>query len=522
MVWLASFVLFSPLFYRYAVLSDPIFLFPVILSLAYTTLVSILVILLGRLLWVLLLPLSIVAIFHMSYLSFMGVEVSPNIIGSVFETHVSEVSGLINSDAAWKFISVTVVLLVLVLLPLSKRVYSDFTAKKKLLLSLGFLPLILCVFYINNVYAIVNFYPVREAIWYRQYFSQIFTIVQSYNNVPLENYAENDNNEEKIKVVLVLGEAARKASMGVYGYKRNTTPHLKEILDTGSGFLYKDCISASSFTRVSVASLLSLAPTHEYDEIARMPTIIRVARGSNVSVNVVSNNKRSHRKGSLSTFLLSEANNIFVKDYGYRYDESVVKFVQPFVENGNKELIIVDLAGSHMRYSDKYPDQWKHFAADEGVNEYDNTILYTDFVLDELRQLINASDTPIVMLYTSDHGENLNDYGDGNLGHGGKDFTPFELNVPCMVMFNDSFSKERSDVISRMKLQVDSPVSHDNISHTVLGLLNLRNGRFYKGEYDLSSPKFKQMPRYVSDRYLDIQDYKKVKHSFNKNKQLTH
>jgi lipid A ethanolaminephosphotransferase len=48
----------------------------------------------------------------------------------------------------------------------------------------------------------------------------------------------------------------------------------------------------------------------------------------------------------------------------------------------------------------------------ELVNAYDNTILYTDYLVNRVIQLLQWLDgTASVMLYMSDHGESLSEHG---------------------------------------------------------------------------------------------------------------
>ena len=53
-----------------------------------------------------------------------------------------------------------------------------------------------------------------------------------------------------------------------------------------------------------------------------------------------------------------------------------------------------------------------------------------------------------------------------------------------------------------MRKLLNTPISQDNISHTLLGITKIKDDKFYDNEYDLSSEKFKQ---YLSESEFILQ-----------------
>jgi lipid A ethanolaminephosphotransferase len=108
---------------------------------------------------------------------------------------------------------------------------------------------------------------------------------------------------------------------------------------------------------------------------------------------------------------------------------------------------------------------------------YDNTILYTDYFLsktiDMLRDIAGSGGLDTAMLYFSDHGESL---GENNMYlHGAPYFlAPREqTEVPMMLWMSPGFSErfrlDRRCLNERRK----QPLSHDNVFHSVLGMLDV-------------------------------------------------
>jgi lipid A ethanolaminephosphotransferase len=164
--------------------------------------------------------------------------------------------------------------------------------------------------------------------------------------------------------------------------------------------------------------------------------------------------------------------------------------------------------GSHVKYADQYPPSFRHFT-DGGImlDSYDDSLRYSDHVLGQAAGLILASREPACLLYVSDHGENLNDLGDGNYGHGTRALTKLELDVPFVFFLNDAFLAAHPAAAGRLAGRKDQPVSHDNICHTLMGIAGLRDPAVYRPELDLSSPDFKAGIRYITDENMNLYDF---------------
>ncbi|HEV7915047.1 MAG TPA: sulfatase-like hydrolase/transferase, partial [Albitalea sp.] len=105
------------------------------------------------------------------------------------------------------------------------------------------------------------------------------------------------------------------------------------------------------------------------------------------------------------------------------------------------------------------------------VNAYDNSIAYTDHVLAETIGWLQgqAASYEPSLLYVSDHGESL---GESNLYLHGLPYAvaPREqVHVP-MLMWLGSPARWRDACLQD---QLDTPLSHDHLFHTVLGLVDV-------------------------------------------------
>jgi lipid A ethanolaminephosphotransferase len=120
------------------------------------------------------------------------------------------------------------------------------------------------------------------------------------------------------------------------------------------------------------------------------------------------------------------------------------------------------------------------------VNAYDNAILYTDHVLAGVLKTLTSHATTIdsAMLYVSDHGESLGEH--GLYLHG----LPYSIapdtqkHVPLITWISPGFARHESVDTHCLRDRADEALSHDNVFHSVLGLLDVQT-RAYKAERDL-------------------------------------
>jgi len=119
------------------------------------------------------------------------------------------------------------------------------------------------------------------------------------------------------------------------------------------------------------------------------------------------------------------------------------------------------------------------------VAAYDNTILYTDHVLgstiDLLRKIAVEERIDTAFMYFSDHGESL---GEKNMYlHGAPYFmAPAEqTRVPMMLWMSDGFQSRFGIDARCVAARSDAPLSHDNVFHSVLGMLDVSTAIYNPG-----------------------------------------
>lgn len=238
--------------------------------------------------------------------------------------------------------------------------------------------------------------------------------------------------------LLVIGETARADHLALNGYFRNTTPNLSRRSDLIS---FTRMYSASTFTRLSVPVILSRKPSESIAATFEEPSIIRAFREVGFGTHWISLQAPvGYHESPVSIHAKEAETATFLNPVDYRshgkHDDAALPVLRNLIDRDNRDLfIVIHTLGSHFRYSDRYPARFRKFLPDRRadrplrlfsaddkehlVNSYDNSLLFTDYVLDRIIQML--SDTPNIeswMFYISDHGEALFDDCRMFSGHG--------------------------------------------------------------------------------------------------------
>ena len=179
-------------------------------------------------------------------------------------------------------------------------------------------------------------------------------------------------------------------------------------------------------------------------------------------------------------------------DVGDTYDDILFAGLRQRIESStkNKVLIILHTSTSHgPQYASKYPKAFEVYKpvarnVEEGeknvgmlVNAYDNTIRYTDYLLDSLiNTLRTMTDWKSAMIFISDHGESLGE--NKMFMHG----LPMQLapkeqyEIPFLVWTSEGYRT--------YKRNLPTVLEQHYIFHSVLNLLSIQSP-VYDEDYDI-------------------------------------
>jgi lipid A ethanolaminephosphotransferase len=302
-----------------------------------------------------------------------------------------------------------------------------------------------------------------------------------------------------VVAVLVVGETARADSFSLNGYGRPTNPRLARL-----DLVYFENVSAcGTATAVSLPCMFSDLPRANYSKAAARGRegLLDVVEHAGIRTVWLDNNAGCKGVcGRADTWTTAGLDIDGLCEDGECFDDILLRQLDDALAQAREDLLIVlHMNGSHgPAYFRRYPDAFRRFTPDcrsdeltdcsreEIVNSYDNTIYYTDWFL---AQVIARLDRPsghfdTALLYVSDHGESLGEY--GLYLHG----TPYLLapggqtHVPMMVWLSSAYRRDFGVETSCLRERRRAPLSHDNVFHSVLGMLDISTSA-HNAELDL-------------------------------------
>lgn len=224
-----------------------------------------------------------------------------------------------------------------------------------------------------------RYFPLRQVVLVKRSIVETRVVVNQYQNMSLDLSVARDK-ENDVSVVLVVGEAARRKSMGVYGAAFNTTPFLSSMSSksTDQVALFSDAVTVAPFTRVAVPLLLSMAGARDYTKIGRTPSIYKILNQAGVISTLVSKNH--------GVTLHEQLIDVIVKDNANAvggasiYDVDLLAHMSDALaeSDSGSDFITLRLLGSHQRYKDRYPSDHDCFSPDTPEANYLSSIRYTD------------------------------------------------------------------------------------------------------------------------------------------------
>lgn len=350
--------------------------------------------------------------------------------------------------------------------------------------------------------------------------------------------------------VVVVGESANRNHLRLYGYPRDTTPLLDKRKD--EMVVFNNAISSYCSTILSLRRALTLASVDSkkeyYDD--GMYSVIEVLRGAGFKTYWISNQAKWGVWGVGTSIIASGADYVFFQQektsvdasdmptgatalstnipilingqvkvvtqldwYGNYagYDGALLDRIDETIDDASEPTVIfVHIMGSHAPYKNRYPKEFEKFPPDadkeefrdasnvEKVNAYDNSVIYTDFILDRIIEKLARKTMPTSLLYFSDHGESV----DLGKQHDPSEFTPGHVEVPLVMWFSPAYREAYGETVRQAAAHADSPFMMDSLTQTVIDWTHI-GGPFAKPERSLLNSRYSPSPRLTLDGTVD-------------------
>lgn len=314
-------------------------------------------------------------------------------------------------------------------------------------------------------------------------------------------------------IVLVIGESYDKAHSHVYNPSYlETTPQLSALKESGNLFLFDNAITSYNHTTEAFKEMFSTFSFDGTDDWTNHSLFTAVFKKAGYDVYFLSNQFASdfddiwnHFGGTLfNNRKLSELQFTYRNRNVYPFDGELIEEI-PDIEvlKSRPTLVVVHFIGQHVDYALRYPEEFRKFTPDDVnpqyggeigkhvVANYDNSLLYNDYVVGSIMQKVSGTDA--ICIYMADHGEEVYDWRDAYMRTDESELLPevahYQFEIPFMVYLSDEFKANHEDLAKKISESVDLKIMNKDLSHILLNLGGIETPE-YNAKYDCFSDEY--------------------------------
>lgn len=315
-------------------------------------------------------------------------------------------------------------------------------------------------------------------------------------------------------LLLIVDESVRGDYLDLNG-AQGVTPFLKSIEDRIVNFGI--AVSGNNCTATSNAILRMgfnpSMPAENSDNIKAHPTVWKYAKKAGYKTIFVDNQRIN---GQLQNYmdeaevkLIDQIHQYSLQTARKNRDLASINLITEYQQSKEKTFIYMNKAGAHFHYEKSYPDDWHIFKPhllnfepalnrEKMINSYKNAVLWSvDHFFEKLLSQLDLKNT--LVLYTSDHGQNLLDDGSPITHCQAENPHQNEAIVPLFVV------TENQELLLKFKQAAAlnyNQASHFQIFPTLLEIFGFDQNMVEKTYYLNLFSKMQSPPGFVSTKLI--------------------
>lgn len=319
--------------------------------------------------------------------------------------------------------------------------------------------------------------------------------------------------KDTLDVVLIIGESYNKYHASIYGYYLDTTPTMREQQKRGNLFVFQDAVSPYNMTTLAVKNMLSTNSISLHQSWEEHPLVMTIFRKAGFDVAMWDNQKSENNvlfhdfsnNSLLYGKKMVESTYHHLNNAPFDYDLQLVDTALTVKRKPGSTLTIFHLMGQHTAPIWRYPENDENaiYTADsiqrndlndyqrQYIAEYDNATRYNDHVNGSIIQYYRQRNA--VILYLSDHGDEVYDYRDvvGRTHEPvkQKQALKYQYEIPMVLWCSDQFIQRHPNTMKNIRRAILRPFSSDNVPQLLMGLSNIHSS-FYEPKKDVLSNQY--------------------------------
>ncbi|WP_367061294.1 sulfatase-like hydrolase/transferase [Algibacter sp. 2305UL17-15] len=346
-----------------------------------------------------------------------------------------------------------------------------------------------------------------------------FEDYKNYKNLLRDNLSKPNSDNLKLKdssfnnqtCVVIIGESTTRWHMQLYGYDRPTNPKLKELKD--ELYIFSDVIAPNVHTILSLDKILTFSDYSNSNK-ENNASVVQLANMAGFETYWLSNQQAIGLHESVSTLLgLSAKNQYFFAgddNSAISYDEVIFgKLEEILNDEVERKVVFIHLMGTHSRYNYRYPKNYSIFTQDDyqdaslfkksrqkKIDYYDNAVLYNDFVVRNIIDMVDKTGDNSSVIYFSDHGDDLYDTSFDIVGHDEYHGTRPMYEVPFLLWLSSKHFLKKND--GELREYVNRKYILEDFEHTFADLLGVTHN-LYEPNKSIINSNFKEKTRLVKN-----------------------
>ncbi|MEG2516676.1 MAG: phosphoethanolamine transferase [Acidaminococcaceae bacterium] len=210
-------------------------------------------------------------------------------------------------------------------------------------------------------------------------------------------------------IIVVIGESASRDHMSLFSaYPRDTTPWLTSQAHTEEFFLFPHAYACWHQTIPVIERALTEA--NQYNELPfnQACSVLDLAKKAGYTTSWFSNQGHLGCADTQVTLIANTADNAKWTQQELnkvQYDEALLDYVRT-VDPTHNNFIILHLMGSHDNFQTRYPAEFTKWGTPGKyhlLDNYDNSLAYTDALLQQIKDYAQEHLGLAALVYFSDH-----------------------------------------------------------------------------------------------------------------------
>lgn len=286
--------------------------------------------------------------------------------------------------------------------------------------------------------------------------------------------------QDSLLVVLVVGESVRADHLSINGYKRETTPNLEALEDL---ITFPNISTTHTYTGASLPQILTDQGQERKDQ--RYTSIYSVLNKAAFETFWVGNQTLEKSYAPVvatndSVVLIDAFKSVF--SFDKRKDHDLLTPLEHYLPSVSRSVLSLHMIGSHWWYEDRYTDKERIFtpvidskyipalSPEQMINSYDNTLVYLDRFLYQVIEKLKDFSGPSVMVYISDHGEQLGENGKWLHAQAGE----AAKNPAYMMWFSQRYQERFPENVAYFREAAAQKTTTDRVYYDLLHICGIK------------------------------------------------